>query len=102
MKIDDIVMLIKAGYSKADIESLVSGNQEVTVVTEEQPAEPHDEKPAAVEAQPANDFEDKIKSLETKLDYVVNRFNYMSVKDSTQPAEPAKETIDDILSKMIR
>lgn len=103
MKIDDIVMLIKAGYSKTDIETLCNNNQDVPEITEEIPVETHDEQPAAnEEVKPVDDFNDKIKALETKVDYVVNRMNYIAVKDSNQPEETAKESLDDILAKMIR
>lgn len=101
MKIDELVMLTKAGFTKADIEAmgiLDSKPEEIQPVQHEE-VKPEEVKPE--EQKPANDYEDKIKSLETKLDYVINRFNYMSVKESSQPEQKA-ETLDDILAKVLR
>ena len=102
MKIDDLVMLIKAGYTKADIEALgiAMGSE-----SEQIPAEPEAKesepavKPEAEPAAPAND--DRISNLETKLDYVINRFNYMAVKDSQQPSQKT-QSVDDILASVVR
>ena len=91
MKIDDLLTLINAGYTKADIEQLlISANQQ----PEQQP------QPEQPEQQP-QPSDDRIAQLETKLDYVINRFNYMSVRDSRQP-EQKTETVEDILSSVIR
>ena len=91
MKIDDLLTLINAGYTKADIEQLlISANQ--------QPEQPQPQPQPEQQPQPADD---RIKQLETKLDYVINRFNYMSVQNSRQP-EQKTETVDDILSSVIR
>ena len=100
MKIEEIVMLTKAGYTKADIEKLLTVDpQPVPTVEEIQEVVP-EQKP--VEEQPVQKpDDDRMTKLETKLDYVVNRLNYMAVKDSKQP-EQAAETVDDILAKMIR
>ena len=92
MKIDDLVLLIKAGYTKADIEALgIAMNADPVP---EVPADPTPETPAKPE-------DDRLKQLETKLDYVVNRFNYMAVQNSKQPEEKA-ETIEDILASVIK
>lgn len=98
MKIDDLVMLIKAGYTKADIEALGIAmgaepeNEPVPEVTEPAPEEP--------KVEPVKD--DRITNLETKLDYVINRFNYLAVKDSQQPAQAKTESVDDILASVIK
>ena len=101
MKIDDLVLLIKAGYSKEDIENLgVFGNTEVPEVPVE--LKPEEVKPEEVKPEVhAEQDNDRLSKLETKLDYVINRFNYMNVQQSAQPAEQ-KETVDDILASMIR
>ena len=107
MKVDDIVLLIKAGYTKADIESLVTSPDPAVSPPAADPAtlpdkpvsEPAPE--AAQPAQPAPD-DDRFSKLETKIDYVINRFNYMAQRDSQQPQQNGTETVDDILAKMIR
>ena len=105
MKVDDIVLLIKAGYTKADIEALTFSPDpqsppasDPAMLPDKPVSEPAPE--AAQPAQPAADDE-RFSKLETKLDYVINRFNYMSARDSQQPAEKT-DSVDDILAKMIR
>lgn len=101
MKIDDLVMLIKAGYTKADIESLgIAMGAEPTDVPDAVP----EEAPAEVqpEAKPEAPKDDRITNLETKLDYVINRFNYLAVKDSQQPAANPTQSVDDILASVVR
>lgn len=98
MKISDLVMLTKAGFTKADIEAMGILNpveEEVEVKPEEVKVE------EKVEEKPEDAFDKRFKSLEEKVDYVVNRFNYLSVKESNQP-EQKTESIDDILAKVIR
>lgn len=98
MKIDDLVMLIKAGYTKADIESLgIAMGAEPDTEPVPEAAEPAPEEP---KAEPVKD--DRITNLETKLDYVINRFNYLAVKDSQQPAQAKTESVDDILASVIK
>ena len=100
MKIDDLVLLIKAGYTKADIEQLgiSMGLEEVPV---DEPVEQKEiEEPKEVEEKTAP-VDDRMTKLENKLDYVINRFNYMSVQQSAQP-EKKVETVDDILASMIK
>lgn len=98
MNINDLVALTKAGFTKADIEAMGLINQPETEVKEDE------QKPEAApdEAKPEiHADDDKLKALETKIDYVINRFNYMAVKDSQQP-QTKEETIEDILSTMVR
>lgn len=100
MNINDLVALTKAGFTKADIEAmgLINNSQpEVEVKEDEQkPEAAQDEMKQEVHAD-----DDKLKALETKIDYVINRFNYMAVKDSQQP-QTKEETIEDILATMVR
>ena len=98
MKIEDLVTLTKAGYTKADIEALGIALGQVTpneVKPEEtKPAE--ESKPEEVKPE-----EDRLKQMETKLDYAINRLNYMSVQGSSQP-EQKKESIEDILQSVLK
>lgn len=99
MKIEEIVLLTKAGYTKEDIEKLVASPVEAEAVPVEVKQEEQTEPVQNQEVVPADD---RLTKLETKLDYVINRFNYMEVRNSKQPEAQAGETVDDILSKMIR
>lgn len=99
MKIEEIVLLTKAGYTKEDIEKLIASPVEAEAVPVEVKQEEQIEPVQNPEVVPADD---RITKLETKLDYVINRFNYMEVRNSKQPEAQAGETVDDILSKMIR
>ena len=93
MTIQEIITLTNAGWSKDEIMSLTSGEQ---AQQPEQPAEqPKPEQPAE---QPKPD---RMAQLETKLDYVINRFNLLAVQQSHQPDEQ-KESLDDILSSVVR
>lgn len=101
MKIEDLVSLTKMGFSRDDIMRLVTD----TPVEQAAPADPEPEQAPAADPEPATPAapveDDRIKQLETKLDYVINRFNYMSVQQSRQP-ETGGETVEDILASVIR
>lgn len=102
MKINDIITLTHAGWTKDEIMSLVNGE------AQDQPQQPDQqpEQPAAQPEQPVQQpagvsLDDRFAQMETKLDYVINRFNYMAVQNSQQPDQPG-ETIEDILSSVVR
>ena len=102
MKIEDLVSLTKMGFSRDDIMRLVGTD---TPAEPAAPADPEPEQAPAADPEPAAPAapveDDRIKQLENKLDYVINRFNYMSVQNSKQP-ENTTETVDDILASVIR
>ena len=100
MKINDIITLTQAGWTKDEIMQLVNSEQPEQQASEqpEQPAPEQPEQPAPEQQKPDDD---KIKQLETKLDYVINRFNYMAVQQSSQP-QGKEESLDDILSSVVR
>ena len=102
MKIEDLVTLTKAGYTKADIEALgIALGQNVNdLKVEEKPieeAKPAEEEKPIEEAKPS----DRMKEIETKLDYAINRLNYMSVQGSNQP-EQKTESIEQILQSVLK
>ena len=103
MKINDIITLTQAGWTKDEIMSLVNNEAQ----DPQQPADPQQEQqPAAQPEQPVQQpagvsLDDRFAQMETKLDYVINRFNYMAVQNSQQPDQPG-ETIEDILSSVVR
>lgn len=86
MDAKDILELIRAGYTKADIDALG--------IALEKPEEqkPEEKKP---------EESDKVKALETKIDYLVNRLNLLAVQNSQQKDEKT-ETVEEILASVVR
>lgn len=105
MKAEDVLELIRAGYTKADIDALgiALEKPEEKKPEEKKPDEPKPEKKD--ESKPEKKEEpkpdDKVTALETKIDYLVNRLNLLAVQTSKQKDDPA-ETVDDILASMVR
>ena len=103
MKIEDLVTLTKAGYTKADIEALGIALGQVTDEGKSEETKPAEEIKSA-EVKPVEEVkpdDDRLKQMETKLDYAINRLNYMSVQGSSQP-EQKKESIEDILQSVLK
>lgn len=90
MTIEQLLQLKEMGFNKEEIMRLLGDPAPA-------PADPAPADPAP--ADPAPD--DRITQLETKLDYAINRLNYMAVQGSQQPAGK-EETIDDILASVVR
>ena len=103
MKINDIITLTQAGWTKDEIMSLVNGEaQDQTQQPDPQPEQQPAAQPEQPMPQPAGvSLDDRFAQMETKLDYVINRFNYMAVQNSQQPDQPG-ETVDDILASVVR
>ena len=103
MKIEDLVTLTKAGYTKADIEALgiALGQVAPNEVKPEETKPAEESKPEEVKPEEVKPDEDRLKQMETKLDYAINRLNYMSVQGSSQP-EQKKESIEDILQSVLK
>ena len=100
MKINDIITLTQAGWTKDEIMQLVNSEKQPEQPAPEQPEQPAPEQPEQPAPEQKPD-DDKIKQLETKLDYVINRFNYMAVQQSSQP-QGKDESLDDILASVVR
>ena len=102
MKAEDVLDLIRAGYTKADIDALGIALEKPE---EKKPEEPKPEEKKPEEPKPEKKEEpkpdDKVAALETKIDYLVNRLNLLAVQKSQQKDEPT-ETVDDILASMVR
>lgn len=102
MKLDDLITLHNAGYTKEDIFKILGTEQPAPADPPEQkPADPSPEEKQEQPKPEAALADDKIKQLETKLDYAINRLNYMAVQGSQQPAGK-EESLDDILSSVVR
>lgn len=105
MKAEDVLELIRAGYTKADIDALgialekPEEKKPEEKKTDEPKPEKKDESKPEKKDEPKPD--DKVTALETKIDYLVNRLNLLAVQTSKQKDEPT-ETVDDILASMVR
>ena len=95
MKAEDVLELIRAGYTKADIDALGIALEKPEKKEEQKPEEQKPEK----KEEPKHD--DKVTALETKIDYLVNRLNLLAVQTSKQKDEQT-ESVDDILASMVR
>ena len=98
MDAKDILELIRAGYTKADIEALGITLEKPEKKDEPKPEKKDEPKPEKKD-EPKPD--DKVTALETKIDYLVNRLNLLAVQTSKQKDEQT-ETVDDILASMVR
>lgn len=99
MKIEQLLQLTEMGFTKDDIMRLCGDDPAPAAAPDPEPApDPAPAEPAAPAAAPADD---RITALETKLDYAINRLNYMAVQGSQQPAGK-EESLDDILSSVVR
>ena len=105
MKAEDVLELIRAGYTKADIDALgiALEKPEETKPEEKKPDEPKPEKKDEPKPEKKDEPkpDDKVTALETKIDYLVNRLNLLAVQTSKQKDEPT-ETVEDILASIVR
>lgn len=101
MKIEQLLQLTEMGFTKDDIMRLCSDDPAPAPEAASDPEPAPDPAPAEPTAPAAAPADDRIKALETKLDYAINRLNYMAVQGSQQPAGK-EESLDDILSSVVR
>ena len=101
MKIEQLLQLTEMGFTKDDIMRLCSDDPAPAPAAAPDPEPVPDPAPAEPAAPAAAPSDDRIKALETKLDYAINRLNYMAVQGSQQPAVK-EESLDDILSSVVR
>jgi hypothetical protein len=106
MKMDELLLLLKAGYTKADIDALTA-DPKPDKPADPKPDKPADPKPAdpkPADPKPADPKpeDDRLSKLETTMDYIVNRLNYIAVKGSEQPAAAHQQTADEILESIIK
>jgi len=102
MEAKDILELIRAGYTKADIDALGIALEKPE---EKKPEEPKPEEKKPEEPKPEKKEESKpderVAALETKIDYLVNRLNLLAVQGSQQKDDKT-ETVEDILASIVR
>ena len=101
MDISNLMALVNAGFTKDEIFSMLKPEakpeEKAPEAKPEQKAPQVKPEEKAPEAKP----DEAIKALGAKLDYVVNRLNYLAVQGSKQP-ETKDESVDDILANMLK
>ena len=107
MNASDILELIRAGYTKADIDALgvhLSGSEDPPAdPPADPPTDPPTDPPADPLADPKSDdaLNKRLEGLETRLNHIINKMTLDAVKGSRQPSEQA-ETTDEILAAFVR
>lgn len=100
MKIDDIITLTKAGFTKDEIMQLVTGQaseNEETKTEDKKNDEPIIEKPHVQEPDP--DKEDhRIDEVISKLEKLTSGMENLALKNTTMPE---RETAEDALARII-
>ena len=102
MNINDVLDLIKAGFTADEVRGMMAGAAPAPAdppasVDPPAPADPPAPSPAPVSVPAHTELE---QTINTKLDYLVNKLNYLSVRDSRQPDGGQQQTADDILKGM--
>lgn len=104
MTIDNVLDLVKAGFTADEVRQMMNGAPPADpdpAPSDPVPADPAPADPVPADPAPAEPAHPEIdKTLSTKLDYVINKLNYMSVRDSRQPGGNNEQTVDDILKGM--
>lgn len=105
MTIDNVLDLVKAGFTADEVRQMMNeappADPPADPAPADPPADPAPVDPAPAEPAPVEPAHPEIdKTLSTKLDYVINKLNYMSVRDSRQPGGNNEQSVDDILKGM--
>ena len=100
MDISNILALVNAGFTKDEIFSLIVPEQKAPEQKAPEQKAPEQKAPEQKAPEQKAPEQDAITSLSAKMDYLVNRLNYIAVQGSKQP-ETNQESVDDILAKMI-
>lgn len=99
MKIEDILTLTNAGWTKEEILAIGRDPKpEEDPKPKEDPEPEEDPKPEDKDPKPAGSSAE-IDAINTRLDYIVSKLNLAAVQKSQQPDEK-KETVDDILASI--
>ena len=96
MKLDDIIALSNAGWTKEDILKLAGDTFTVPAVQEEAPAEDAAEKP--VKEQVPENKPDKLDEVIGKLEKISSGMQAMALQNTRMPE---RESVDDILSQIL-
>ena len=96
MKFDDIMALVRAGYTAQQIEEMNNSMQEES---KEEPVESVETKEEPVVNQP--DYTDMLNKLSDKIDGVEKSVQRQNIKNEEMPIEP-QETFMDNINELIR
>lgn len=103
MKITEVIQLLKAGYTKSEIQDLM---REPAPAEPEGPAEPIDPAPEAPDPAPApaapSQTDQEITELRRLVDNLTKLVQQQNIRNSSMPAPKSPEqTAEDILASII-
>jgi hypothetical protein len=99
MKIEDILALTNAGWTKEEILALGQDPKPEDPKPEDpKPEDPKPEDPKPEDPKPAGSSAE-IDAINKRLDYVISKLNLAAVQKSQQPEEKT-ETVEDILASI--
>lgn len=99
MKIEDILALTNAGWTKEEILALGQDPKPEDPKPEDpKPEDPKPEDPKPEDSKPAGSSAE-IDAINKRLDYVISKLNLAAVQKSQQPEEKT-ETVEDILASI--
>lgn len=99
MKIEDILALTNAGWTKEEILALGQDPKPEDPKPEDsKPEDPKPEDPKPEDPKPAGSSAE-IEAINKRLDYVISKLNLAAVQKSQQPEEKT-ETVEDILASI--
>ena len=104
MKIGEVVQLLKAGYTKSEIQDLMKEPAPAEPVGPAEPApeQPAPEKAPAAEAAAPSQTEQEIVELRRLVDNLTKLVQQQNIRNSSMPAPKTKEqTAEDILATII-
>lgn len=96
MKFDDIMALVRAGYTAQQIEEM---NNNIQEEPKEEPVESVETKEEPVVNQP--DYTDMLNKLSDKIDSVERNVQRQNIKNEEMPIEP-QETFMDNINELLR
>ena len=99
MTTNDILELVRAGFTKEEIFTLAGAQPAPEQKPEEKPEEKQPEQKQPEQKQPAPQQYDMLGTILDKLDKAAQQMQELAIKQSQQPP---KETADDILAAIIR
>lgn len=97
MNASEILELVRAGYTKAEIAEMENSMQSPPDPAGHEDPAPDHEDPAPVDDQ----LNKRLEGIEARINHLINKSNYEAVKNSRQPEKPV-ETTDEILAAYVR
>ena len=104
MNASEILELVRAGYTKAEIAEMDNSMQSPPDPAGHEDPAPDHEDPAPDHEDPApadEQLNKRLDGIEARINHLINKSNYDAVKNSRQPDKPV-ETTDEILAAYVR